>query len=518
MQEVQDFIQKVKERGELLKVAATLVGSGLADVTIHTPHGIAFSTIVAITLLSRNKNVKDVLMRYLVEPHIASEESVAFVSNATKKVVRFANNQLEKRKDNNQNFEYDEFEESSDMPKMFRLEDVIDVIDQYNSEGFIYFGRTKDGDFVLEVNDIYHFLYSGTTGSGKSNDSRFFVAQIARVAETYMINPLGSPVKKVNDERKVEVWKPVFDLLHNGHIVREKDEIKKLIIHLFIEMNKRKDLDFECIDFGGPIFCFIDESPEVLSMFENEKPNANNMTTKDMLMKILEQGRNYAIFVTMFTQSSSVGRLKLSEAAQGMFATVAYGGGGIGAIKKHIDVTKEQEATLRSTKGLKLFRAQGIIDPIFVRSPLATNEGIFEFLGMEFVLEDWYKQKTASLLYKNKQNFDGYESDTSFQFSVDTENDENVPENAHFDVLEEKLKTENYIDDPLDVAILSAFETFRQDNMNKATVNAIVRVVKRDYPGVKIVYNTDKERIKELAKLDAFEIYEGAGGARKQNE
>jgi|SRR5579859_1407339 len=276
--------------------------------------------------------------------------------------------------------------QSSTIPPQFKLDDVLDIVEEANKARCVYFGQTVDMAIGLRFRDMYHVMDVSSSGSGKSNRFRLAMMQLVGTHQTYFINPLANNVKPVDDERQVEVWKPIFDRLANGRPMKEGPEILKLMNGLVDEIQVRSERE-AASDFGWkqkPIFVFIDELPEVFARC----PEAIKL-----LDKIGRTGRQFCVFSWVASQTAAVGEIGQSTAAQAQYKTRIYGGGDSNSSNRLMKGTlpPDTERILQSSNaGLTMMLAHGLLGLQFVRAPLVTNEALFEYLGLPpFRLQDW---------------------------------------------------------------------------------------------------------------------------------
>lgn len=275
----------------------------------------------------------------------------------------------------------------SAIPEQFSLgKQALDAIREVNHQRYIYFGRTASREVLISLNDMYHVLDIASSGKGKSNRFRLAMMQLVDLAETYFINPLANGVKAVTDNRKVEVWQPIFDRLANRKPIKERAEILHLMTALVAEIQTRERQE-AARDFSWserPIFVFIDELPEVVARC----PEAI-----ELLDKIGRTGRQFHIFCWVASQTANVNDIGLSTAAQAQFKTRIYGGGDKTSADRVMkgSVTRENETILQTSRaGLSLMLADGFSSSEFVRAPLLSNEALFAYFDLPpFQKEEW---------------------------------------------------------------------------------------------------------------------------------
>lgn len=278
---------------------------------------------------------------------------------------------------------------SSGIPALFKLDAVLDAVNQVNEHGSVYFGQSAAGQVALPLNQMYHVLDVSSSGKGKSNRFRLAMMQLVGNCEVYFINPFANDVKAVTDERKIEVWKPIFDRLANGRPIKEGSEILQLMTALVNEIENREKRESRG-DFAWqyePIFVFIDELPEVFARC----PEAVKL-----LDKIGRTGRQFCVFSWVATQTAAVSEIGQSTAAQANYKTRIYGGGDRNSSGRMMKgaIPMEDETMLQTQgAGLTLMLADGFARREFVRAPLVTNEALFAFFGLPpFRLQDWLVQ------------------------------------------------------------------------------------------------------------------------------
>ncbi len=151
------------------------------------------------------------------------------------------------------------------IPPQFRLDDILDIIDEVNEKGYVYFGQGAN-TVAIALGEMYHVFDVSSSGKGKSNRFRLALMQMVGHCETYFINPLANPVKAVNDGRVIEVWKPIFDRLANKRPMKSRAEILQLMTSLVNEIKARSEQE-GAGDFSWqqqPIFVFIESCQKCL--------------------------------------------------------------------------------------------------------------------------------------------------------------------------------------------------------------------------------------------------------------
>jgi hypothetical protein len=272
------------------------------------------------------------------------------------------------------------------IPPQFLLDEVLDQIRARNKKGEIYFGESEAGAVFIPMNKMYHVFDMSKSGRGKSNRFRLALMQMAPKCETYYINPLAAPIKPVKDERKLEIWQPIFDRLTNGAPITEATQIRQALKFLVQEIDRRhkreQRQDFRW--YQKPVFIFMDELPKIYEMC----PDAPKF-----LNEIARMGRQYCIFLWIASQTARVEDIGLNPDVQDQFNTRIYGGGDRTSAERIMNgsIPKDLERALRKYgEGLTLMLAEEVDELAFVRSPLVTNEALFDYLNLEpFCLEEW---------------------------------------------------------------------------------------------------------------------------------
>jgi hypothetical protein len=268
----------------------------------------------------------------------------------------------------------------------------VEFIRGINKARMVYFGETAARQIAIPIDKMYHVIDVASSGKGKSNRFRLAMMQIASQCETYFINPFANNVKAVSDSRKIEVWKPIFDLLANGRPVKDGPEILSLMTALVREIETRNAQesagDFSWMD--EPVFLFIDELPEVFTRC----PEA-----VELLDRIGRTGRQFLVFAWVAAQTAAVKEIGQSTAAQANYKTRIYGGGdrnSSGRMMKGAIPMEYEQALQSNGAGLTLMLADGFSDLEFVRAPLVNNEALFDYLGLPpFRIEDWLVPATS---------------------------------------------------------------------------------------------------------------------------
>jgi hypothetical protein len=279
------------------------------------------------------------------------------------------------------------------IPPQFCLDDELATVKAFNEQGYIYFGQSEEGAVAVKLSKMYHVIDVSSSGQGKSNRFRLGLMQMVNMCRTYYINPIAAPVKGVEDEREIEVWKVLYDRLANKRPVKKGPEIEDLLTRLVDEIQYRNEQE-EQGDFSWkrrPIFCFIDEQPEVAK----QCPNA-----MELIDTIGRMGRNYLVYVWIASQTALVDQIGLSTGTQANLKTRIYGGGDATSSQRLMKATmpEKTERILQSSgAGLTVMLADGLFEVTFTRSPLVTNEALFAYFGLPaFQKEDWMKNASAT--------------------------------------------------------------------------------------------------------------------------
>jgi hypothetical protein len=382
----------------------------------------------------------------------------------------------------------------SSIPAQFGIgAKTLEAIKQVNGKRFVYFGRTATREVVINVDDMYHVLDVASSGKGKSNRFRLAMMQVVELAETYFINPLANPVKAVHDDRKIEVWQPIFDRLANKKPVKEGPEISRLMTALVTEISKRRNQESRR-DFSWrkrPIFVFIDELPEVFALC----PDAVELSNK-----IGRMGRQFCVFAWVASQTALVDDIGLSTAAQGQFKTRIYGGGDKTSSDRVMkgSLSREDERILQTNKeGLTLILADGFSDKEFVRAPLVSNESLFAYFGLTYRIEDWITPVSQPPSQRSDNLLD---SDLS-PFTPGTSQAQNDVVKGVKDLQRERVKGPN------EEAILDALNALEEEE-KPLTLNAISRKAGLTW--------RQAEEIEEAAYWFGYELERGKGRPAKE--
>lgn len=390
-------------------------------------------------------------------------------------------------------------QEGSWIPPQFLLDDVLDIIHEFNKKGAVYLGNSEDGAIAIPLNAMYHVFDVSSSGKGKSNRFRLAMMQMVNRCETYYINPFAANVKAVIDDREIEVWKPIHDRLANKRPVTTDTEIKQLLASLLEEITQRSEQEHQQ-DFSWqrrPIFVFIDELPEISALC----PDAIKQ-----LDRIGRTGRQFCVFLWLASQTAQVSDIGLSTAAQAQFKTRIYGGGDKTSADRMMkgSVPANTERTLQTNgSGLTLMLADGMAGSTFVRAPLVTNEGLFTYLGLPpFNKEDWMNRgRTTTLL---PQPNDTREENPTFPpFTV-------LPGQQNTLKTEEekgKGKSGKRVKGPHDEAILIAMDELEEEE-RPLTMNAIAKraeLTRHQY-----------DDIEEVAAYYGYQLVRGAGRPAKE--
>ncbi|EFH82727.1 hypothetical protein [Ktedonobacter racemifer] len=390
------------------------------------------------------------------------------------------------------------------VPPQFRLDDVLAVVRDFNQQNKLYFGDTEEGAASLKLSKVYHIMDVASSGNGKSNRFRLIMMQTVTCCETYYINPLAANVKLVDDERKIEVWKPIFDRLANGHPVKEGPEIHELMTSLVAEINTRNEQEQEG-DFSWrerPILAFIDELPEVAARC----PEAI-----ELLDKIGRTGRQFFVFCCVASQTALVSEIGQSTAAQANYKTRIYGGGdktSAGRMMKG-KVPADVEKTLATSKaGLSLMLAEGMQGGTYVRAPLVTNEALFAYLGLPaFRMEDWIKSKPSVQPTRRMVPM----TDPAFPTLTLLRKNENKAEmssgSPRESVKSESRESVKRVKGPNEEAILEAMDALA-DEGQPLTINAIAKKAGLTW--------RKADDIEDVASYYGFDLERGSGRPTKE--
>lgn len=377
------------------------------------------------------------------------------------------------------------------IPPQFMVDDVLDFIADFNEQGYVYFGASESGSAAFNILDMYHVLDVAKSGRGKSNRFRLAMMQVVQLADTYYLNPFAAPVKSVTDDRKIEVWQPIYDQLVNKHPVRESAEISQTLAGLVEEIERRSNLEQDR-DFSWrehPIFAFIDEVPEI---------RARCPEAIESLDRIGRGGRQFGIFAWIATQSALVSDIGLSTASQAQFKTLIYGGGDKTSGNRVMGaVSSEQEKTLKKNgAGLTLMIADGQDDTEYVRAPLVTNEGMFEFLELPpFKIDEWLRPQSKQPV-QDLSLFHSFTPDRKH-----AQNDAIGPVKGQIRERRERVKGPN------EEAILDAMNALEEDE-KPLTLNAITKKAGLTW--------RQAEEIEDAAFWYGYELERGKGRPMKE--
>jgi hypothetical protein len=389
------------------------------------------------------------------------------------------------------------------VPPQFVLDEVLEFIDDANGEHSIYFGESEDGSVAIPLSKMYHVMDVSSSGAGKSNRLRLAMMQMVNHCRCYYINPIAAPVKAVEDDRKIEVWQPIFDRLANKRPVKDGVEIEDLLKKLVREI-KRRNAAEEQGDFSWvrkPIFVFVDELPEVFALCAK---------AIEYLDKIGRMGRNYCVFCWVAGQTALVEEIGQSTAAQANYKTRIYGGGDQTSANRLMKggITDSMERALTSSgEGLSLMLADGLSQLPFVRAPLVTNEGMFEYLELgEFRMKDWIKSSKVTR-GRTEDDEDFYAStlsqdDERDARSVDTEPRETVKHSVKRE-RRERVKGLNEED------ILTAIEALEEQG-HPLTLNAVARLAGLTW--------RQYSEIEDVAFYCGYDLERGKGRPAKEAE
>lgn len=395
-------------------------------------------------------------------------------------------------------------QESSSIPERFTIgRETLRAIKEINQKRFVYFGRSSSEQIALPIDSMYHVFDVASSGRGKSNRARTIMMQVVEMAQTYYINPFANTIKAVKDDRKIEVWKPIYERLANRKPIKTGEDIARLLRALLVEIQARNDLE-EQDDLSWKddvIFVFIDELPEVYARCR-EAP--------ELLDRILRTGRQFGVFCWVFSQTAQVKDIGLSTSAQAQFMTRIYGGGDQTSASRVMKggVSTDQEKTLHAGgAGLTLMCAEGFAASEYVRAPLLTNEALFAYFGLPpFNLDEWFNPNNQK---PTRRAGNLLESDLlPFTLLPSEEN------HAHFEreEVEERSKTEKgkRVKGPNEEAILDALEALAKEE-KPLTLNAIANragLTRHQY-----------DEIEAVAEWAGYDIERGKGRpARTERE
>ena len=390
------------------------------------------------------------------------------------------------------------------VPPQFRLDDVLNVVSDFNQQNKLYFGDTEEGAAALKLSKVYHVMDVASSGNGKSNRFRLGMMQTVTCCETYYINPLAANVKLVDDDRRIEVWKPIYDRLANGHPVKEGEEIGTLMKQLVDEINDRAAME-EQGDFSWqarPIFVFIDELPEV----GVRCPDAIKY-----LDAIGRMGRQFFVFTWVASQSALVSEIKQSTAAQANYKTRIYGGGDTTSAGRMMKgkVPADVEKTLSSNgAGLTLMLAEGMQGTSYVRAPLVTNEALFLYLGLPpFRMEDWIKGKPVAQPTRRMVPM----TDPAFPTLTLLRRNENTPipssASPRESVKSESRESRKRVKVESEEGILEAIDALVEEGQS-LTINAIAKKAGLTW--------RKADDIEEVAAYYGFDLERGSGRPAKE--
>jgi hypothetical protein len=381
----------------------------------------------------------------------------------------------------------------------------VKFIKELNKARMVYLGDAATRQIAIPIDKMYHVIDVASSGKGKSNRFRLAMMQIASQCETYFINPFANNVKAVSDSRKIEVWKPIFDLLANGRPVKDGPEILSLMTALVREIETRNAQesagDFSWMD--EPVFLFIDELPEVFTRC----PEA-----VELLDRIGRTGRQFLVFAWVAAQTAAVKEIGQSTAAQANYKTRIYGGGdrnSSGRMMKGAIPMEYEQALQSNGAGLTLMLADGFSDLEFVRAPLVNNEALFDYLGLPpFRIEEWLVPAAPTASRQPVQRLVADPTKTTFT-PLPLLPDEAAQAQKAPQTVEEKGKREKgkRVKGPNDDAILDALDALEEEE-KALTLHAIAKkagLTRHQY-----------DDIEEVAIEYGYELDRGKGRPAKE--
>lgn len=381
----------------------------------------------------------------------------------------------------------------------FLLDEALGDIRALNKKGRVYFGDVINGAFSLDMAEMYHVLDVSSSGKGKSNRFRLMMMQLVDTCEVYYVNPLANAIKAVKDERKIEVWTPIFERLANEKPIKEALEIRAMMNALINEIQARNDQeaqnDFSWLD--RPIFVFIDELPEVFKRC----PEAI-----EMLDKVVRTGRNYLVFAYVASQTALVSDIGQNTASQAQYKTRIYGGGDKNSSNRMMKGTlpPDIERLLQSSgAGLTVMLAAELEDLAYVRAPLVTNEALFEYFRLPpFQLSEWLP--AAKKTVPGKQNLlRDLSPDLSQQVSQSLSQAKKEPIQAqNIDVKVVKGESRESVKAPNEEVILDAMDAL-EDEEKPLTLHAIAKRAGLTW--------RQHEEIGEVATRHGYQLERGQG-------
>lgn len=181
----------------------------------------------------------------------------------------------------------------------------------------LFLGRSADGPVLIDIKNLWHVIFAGPTGAGKSKLTRLIFAQLLALdMQCYLCDPHYAPVSDQDSGDPLD-WRPIEARLACP-VLRKESEIADFLAWLVEELQARKERAYRQQPIGRPIFVCIEELAAVTS----EYPEAAKA-----IGKLLREARKYRICLIMAAQDLLVKSIGLDTGMQQNIRTGFYGGG-----------------------------------------------------------------------------------------------------------------------------------------------------------------------------------------------
>lgn len=249
--------------------------------------------------------------------------------------------------------------------------DPVDLVDIMRPAGKkVTIAFSSQGPVLVDLSRGEHLWLGGPTGKGKTTELRFLLAQIAPIAETYLLSPHYAPIKALSNGT-LQDWRPIQSYLAD-YPARTAAELERRLKWALTEMDRRY-LAEEHGDYSWrftPIYIAIDEWPEIVARY----PGAS-----DDIGAILRRGRHVGVCVINTSQSALVKVNGGSSSDRNQYGVVVN----FGLSTTEANAMRANIVNVPSTdlgnQGLVICRA-GDVEPTLARVPWVSNAGLYAWM------------------------------------------------------------------------------------------------------------------------------------------
>lgn len=258
--------------------------------------------------------------------------------------------------------------------------DLKQILDDgfWPTKDAILLGLSAEGLVTIPINQLWHILFGGPTGAGKSILRRLIMAQLMCLgAKCYMSDIHYYPKDRDNNIR----WDIIEERLENP-VLRHAEPTAAFFKWVSQELQERIDRLANDEEIGEPMFIFVEEYPGLLDRLEEIDKNTVKMV-KAAVKKILREGRKYKICYCGAAQGALVDTLNMDSALRKNIRTCFYGGEG-DEFSKAVLMNLQKGQTLDDTPTKEpgvLYARTNLHKPTLIRVPWASDESVERLLA-----------------------------------------------------------------------------------------------------------------------------------------